>query len=245
MIRPIALIILFFVFTWPRVISVENSDSTKPELKSTTTFSINSNGISSIPAFSLGKPALIADVKLSKRRFSYEPVLAYGLNMRGWFIDNWLRYRLVDKPALELRTGVNFSTFFSEYKLRDDEIWRTERYFAFELTLVHKLSPSSSILFSYWNDRGQEKGSLKGHFINFIAEKNDVPFGSTILFSGYFQIFYVDYDGNNDGLFISPKISFSVNDLPFNLYFQIIQPLKSNIEPSPGFRWNLGLSYTI
>lgn len=245
MMRHIALILLFFVVPVARAISLEKPDSLKAKLKSTATFSLNSNGISSIPAFSLGKPAIIADVKLSKRRFSYEPVLAYGLNMRGWFIDNWLRYNLVNKPLFELRTGVNFSTFFSEYKLPDDELWRTERYFAFELTGIHKLSPTSSLLFSYWNDRGQEKGSLTGHFINFIAEKNDIPLGKSIFISGYFQLFYVDYNGNNDGLFISPKLSLAVKDLPMNLYFQIIQPLKSNIEPSPGFRWNLGFSYTI
>ncbi|NMC37830.1 MAG: hypothetical protein GYA41_05860 [Bacteroidales bacterium] len=243
--RQIALLIIFFLVHVARAISLENPDSLKAKLIATATFSLNSNGISSIPAFSLGKPAIIADVKLSKRHFIYEPVLAYGLNMRGWFIDNWLRYKLVDKPSFELRTGVNFSTFFSEYKLQDNEIWRTERYFAFEFTGIRKISPTSSLLFSYWNDRGQEKGSLTGHFINFIAEKNDMRLGILFLLSGYFQLFYVDYNGNNDGLFISPKISLGVKDLPLNLYFQIIQPLKSNIKPSPGFRWNLGFSYTI
>lgn len=225
--------------------SQENIDSIKKKLQSSVTFSINSNGISSIPAFSLGKPAVMADITLTKNRFTYEPVLAFGLEMKAWFIDNWIRYRIINKPLFVLRTGLNFSTFFSDYKSDDTEIRRSERYFAIELTGIYKFSSTSSILFSYWNDRGQETGSLTGHFINIIAEKKDLPIGNTFLISGYFQLFYVDYDGNNDGLFISPRLSSSVKNLPISLYFQIIQALKSNITPNPGFRWNIGLSYTI
>ena len=85
----------------------------KHQLKSNLSVSINSNGFAPIPAFSLGKPAFIASANIAKGRFSYDPVLAYSLEMKPWFIDNWLHYTVIQKPKFEFKVGTNFSTFFS------------------------------------------------------------------------------------------------------------------------------------
>ena len=223
----------------------------KPGLVAKATFSINSNGIASIPAFSLDKPAVMAAVFLGKNRFSYEPVLAYGLDMRPWFIDNWLNYKIVRRPVFELTTGFNISTFGSKYPGMNSEteeeetIWQAQRYFAFALTGVYKVTPNSTLTVAYWNDRGQDPGTIKGHFFNLVGERSGIGLGQIVIMSAALQIFYIDYDGNNDGLFVAPKISSSLRNSPFALFFQASQAITSNIEPFPGFRWNLGLSYTL
>ena len=48
-----------------------------------------------IPSFSLDKPALIGAFTFAEKRFSYEPQIAYGLDLRPWIIDNWLHYRMI------------------------------------------------------------------------------------------------------------------------------------------------------
>ena len=217
----------------------------KRKLVATATVSLNSNGIATIPAFSLDKPAVMASLALVKNRFSYEPLLAYGTNLKPWFIDNWLHYKLIDRPFFEFRTGFNISSFFSEYKLPDETILQGQRYFAFEFTALYKFSPNTTLAFSYWNDRGQEPGTIKGHFLNLVGERSEINIGENILFAATIQLFYINYDGNNDGLFVSPKISSSVRNVPFSLFFQATQALQTNISPFPGFRWNLGLSYTL
>lgn len=236
-------LLLFFIFK----ISLPNEkpDSTKTKLKANASFSLNSNGIASIPAFSLGKPAIIASASLVKNRFSYDPTLAYGLDLKPWFIDNWLHYKIIEKPLFELTAGFNLSTFGTKYNLPEGSIWEAQRYFAYSLTVVYKFSSKNSLTIAYWNDRGQEKGTIKGHFLNLVAERTDMNIGKEILFSAAFQTFYINYDGNNDGLFISPKLSATVRDVPFSIFFQAIQALSSNISPFPGFRWNLGLSYSL
>jgi len=227
------------------------TEEKKPGLVAKATFSINSNGIASIPAFSLDKPAVMASLFLGKNRFSYEPVLAYGLDMRPWFIDNWLNYKIVRRPVFELTTGFNISTFGSKYPGMNSEteeeetIWQTERYYAFALTGVYKVAPNSTLTVAYWNDRGQEPSSIKGHFFNLVGEKSGITIGNKVLLTATLQVFYIDYDGNNDGLFVAPKISSTLRDSPFSLFFQASQPITSNIEPFPGFRWNLGLAYTL
>jgi len=225
--------------------SLEKADSTKSKLKAGASFSLNSNGIASIPAFSLGDPAVIAAVNLAKGRFSYDPVLAYDMNLRPWFIDNWFNFKLINRPTFELRAGLNISSFFSDVELSDTVFLQGQRYFAFAMTGIYKFSPTISLLLSYWNDRGQDPGSLKGHYINLQGDKTDIPIGKHVLLAVGLQLFYINYDGSNDGLFLSPRLASSVRNFPISIFFQAIQPLTTNVEPNPGFRWNIGVAYTL
>jgi hypothetical protein len=221
------------------------ADSSRTKLKASANVSLNSNGIASIPAFSLDKPAIMASVSLVKNRFSYDPTLAYGLDLRPWFIDNWLHYILIRKPSFELTAGFNISTFGSKYSLAEGSIWEAQRYFAYSITGVYKFSVKNSLTVAYWNDRGQDEGTIKGHFFNLVGERSDMIISKSILVSASLQLFYINYDGNNDGLFLSPKVSSTLRDNPFSLFFQATQALSSNISPFPGFRWNIGISYTL
>jgi len=225
--------------------SLEKTDSIKAKLKASASISLNSNGISSIPAFSLGDPAAIASIALSKGWFSYEPTLAYGLDGKPWFIDNWFRIKWFNRPTFEFRTGMNISSFLSEYELPDGTILQCQRYFAYEVTGTYKFSPVTSLSLSYWNDNGQETGTLQGHFIDLTGDRSDIAIGKHLLLGVNIQLFYINYNGNNDGLFISPRISLSVIKVPLSLYFQAIQAIVSNMSPFPEFQWNIGLAYIL
>jgi hypothetical protein len=223
----------------------EISDSINRKLETSATVSINSNGIASIPAFSLDKPALIASMSLTKNRFSYDPTLAYGLDFRPWYIDNWLHYKIVRRPVFELTAGFNISTFGSRYNFTDEEhVWSTQRYFAGSLTGVYKVAPNSTITLAYWNDNGMD-GGIRGHFINLVGQKSEINLGKKALLSASLQVFYINYEGNNDGLFVTPSVSTTLRDCPFSLFLMATQAINSNISPFPGFRWNIGLSYTL
>ena len=225
--------------------SQENPVLTPKALDTDLSLSLNSNGIASIPAFSLGKPAVIASVNISMGRFSYDPVLAYSLEMKPWFIDNWLHYKIIVQPKFELKAGVNFSTFCSGFMLNGDEIMRAVRYFAFSITPTYRFSPVSSLTFDYWSDNGQEKGSISGHYICLSYDRTKIELGEHMLISANIMLFQLFYEGDNDGLFVSPKISLSVKDFPSALYFQATQALTSDISPWPGFRWNAGISFSL
>lgn len=218
-------------------------DSTGRKLQAVASVSINSNGIASIPAFSLDKPAIISSLSLTKGRFSYDPVLAYGLDMKPWFIDNWLHYRLINKPVFTLRIGWNFSTFFSQSRMEGVKVLRGERYFAGELAGFYKLSTVNTLSLIYWNDNGIEPGTISGYFISLADEITDTSPGDNLLLGAAAQLFYINYDGPNDGLFISPRISFAIREIPFSTYIQATQVITSNIDPVPGFKWNAGLQY--
>lgn len=240
--------VTFFVFLFIVAVSgfsqSADSDNSK-KLTASGSFSINSNGIASIPAFTLGKPAFITSVSLVKGRFSYDPVLGYGLNLKPWFLDNWFHYKFIARPIFEMRAGFNYSTFFSDYKLPGETILQGQRYFAYSLEAVYSFKPKNSLQFAYWNDRGQEPGTIKGHFLSVTGERTALEVAKNTQLSAGIQLFYINYTGNNDGLFIAPKASAAVKNIPISLYFQAIQAITSNVEPFPGFNWNVGLAYIL
>jgi hypothetical protein len=234
---------LLLVFIFTLTYSKEKTDSSSAKLKVNGNVSLNSNGFAPIPSFSLDKPALIAALTLQRKRFSFDPQIAYGLNMRPWLIDNWLHYRLILKPRFELRIGLDFSMFFSEYDTGETKILQGQKYLTFEVASIYKFSPKSSITLMCWSDNGQDPGSIKGYFYNILYDRTDIEIGESILFSGSLQLFCISYTGNNDGLFISPRIAASVRNVPLSLFFQATQSLTTDIEPDPGFRWNVGVAY--
>ncbi|HPF52272.1 MAG TPA: hypothetical protein PK335_11890 [Draconibacterium sp.] len=221
------------------------SQETKNKLESGVSFSLNSNGIAPIPAFSLDKPALIASASFKLGRFSYSPTLAYALDMKPWYIDNWFHYRIVEQAKFELKTGINFSTFLTNYHTVEEDILKGERYLALSLTGTTSISKRSSIIVDYWNDNGLEKGSISGHFFDLIYNRSNMRIGDDFSWSANLMFFYINYDGENDGLFFSPTFSLATDKFPLTFYWQATQAISTNISDVPGFRWNVGLSYTL
>lgn len=237
--------LLFFFLCNVYTSAQDGEDLNKSKLKASCLFSINSTGISSIPSFSLGAPAIIAAPSFTLGRFNYEPVLAYDLDIQPWFVDNWIRYKIIDKPKFEFRTGSNLSMYFSDYKLDDSTILQGQRYWAVEFTATYKPTGNSFISAAYWNDNGIDPGTISGHYLSLMAERSRLRIGKSLLLAANLHLFYINYDGNNDGFFIAPKLTTSVKGLPFTLFFHGIQAITSNISPFPGFNWNIGFSYSI
>jgi len=234
-------LVFFFIFTvsYP----VEKADTTRHKLKAEAAISLHSNGISSIPYFALGKPAVISAVSLTRGRFSYDPKLAYGLDLKPWLIDNWLRYKFIARNKFEFRAGINFSTFYKDYHAPEEVILQAQKYLGIEMASRYRFSEKNSLSLVYWNDRGLESGTISGHFIDLIAERSGMKVGENLIFSANIQLFYINYDGNNDGLFVSPKVIASLKNSPFSVFFQASQALITNISPFPDFEFDVGLTY--
>ena len=244
MIKLLVPLVFLFVFTvsWSQE-SADNKQSKK--LKAEASISINSNGIAYVPAFSLDKPAIIGTFSLIKGRFSYDPQLSYGLNLKPWIIDNWFHYKIVDSPVFEFKAGVVISSFFSEYETEDETILQAQKYLAVEFISTYKFSAKTSLAFTYLLDRGQDPGTVTGHFFNLQADRSDFNIGRKGLLSASLQLFYINYTGNEDGLFTAANVSASLRNIQFSIFGQVVQALTSNIDPFPPFKWNVGLAYTL
>ena len=88
------------------------------------------------------------------------------------------------------------------------------------MAATYKFQSNTSLMLMYWNDNGLEPATISGHFLDLIGEKRDMKIGNSVLISANVQLFVITYDGNNDGLFVSPKISFALRNVPFALFWQ-------------------------
>ncbi|HVN58665.1 MAG TPA: hypothetical protein VMT63_10230 [Bacteroidales bacterium] len=226
------------------VCSAQPADSASGKIKITASLSINSNGMNPIPAFALGKPAATASISAVAGRFSYDPGLAYGLDAKPWYIDNWFHFIIINRTHFKLRTGINFSMFFSEKSITNEKFLEGVRYWTGDLEGIFIFNPSTSVVLSYWSDNGQEHGTLTGHFVSLTGEKNSIGLGKSVKMTASVQVFMISYDGPNDGVFVSPKVSFFYRKCPLSVYSQFNQPVKTDIVPYPGFQWNIGAAYT-
>lgn len=232
---------LIFFLVASLAFSNENAEKTKHPIKVSGTLSLNSNGVAPIPSFSYGKPVFSANLSISKNRFSYDPYLAYGFDLRPWIIDNWFHYKLVDRTKFEMRTGFNMSMFFSEFEEADEFTWQGQRYLTFELAETYNFSETGSLSLLTWYDNGVEPGTISGIYISLMADKTDIKLGRSFLMALNVQAFYIDYTDNNDGFFISPFITVSSVNAPVYAFFQGISPITNNMSPSAEFQWNVGL----
>ena len=238
-----SIIALLLVFVTADFQVFSQPDSTKTRLKASANVSLNSNGISSIPSFSLDKPAIVSTIVLGKGRFSYEPVLAYSLDLKPWYIDNWLNYRFIDRKKFAFTVGFNASSFVGKDTTKNDKIiMKAERYFALAFTALFRITTNTSLTAAYWNDNGMD-GGVSGHFFSLIGDRSNIPTGGKTFLNASIQVFYIDYDYNNDGLFITPRLSFNIRDFPLSFFAMATQPVTSNIKPYPKFKLNLGLAY--
>lgn len=243
MIKSLASLLFLLLFTVSQ--AQERAEGKRSPLEAKASISLNSNGIAYIPAFSLDKPALIGTLSLKKGRFSYDPQLSYGLNLKPWIIDNWFHYRFVDREAFKLKVGGVFSAFFSELKTPEELVLQAQKYLAAELVASYHFTPLSSLAFTYLIDRGQDPGTLSGSFFDLKVERSEIKLGQKGLLLASIQVFYIDYTGNNDGLFTAGLLSASLLNFPLSVFFQGIQDLWTNMDPSPEFKWNVGLAYQI
>ncbi|MDZ7607257.1 MAG: hypothetical protein U5K79_17120 [Cyclobacteriaceae bacterium] len=120
--------------------------------------------------------------------------------------------------------------FPSEFKNADTtgRSWYGQRYLTPELAATFKFPKNRSLAAMLWYDIGIEPNTISGYFYNLQYDRYGIPAGRHVTLGLNVMLFYTDYTGNNDGFFISPKISATSTKLPITLFFQGIQPFTSN-----------------
>lgn len=225
------------------VCSREIADSMKVPFRFLGNITVTNNGISPIPAFALGEPALMVRLSAYKKQFSYDPNMAWSLNGRPWYINNWLHYKFIDKPKFEFRSGINANLYFSPCTTAEVNITKVQRLGMFELAVTYEPSSKGSVGLLFWYSKGFDRGTLSGHLIDLFAIRS-FTIGDKLLFNIMSQFFYMDNTGKMDGLLISGKFILSYTKTHISLFTQETQALLSNMEPFPGFTWNVGVSWS-
>jgi hypothetical protein len=211
--------------------------------------SVTTKGISTIPSFTLGKPAGILDLSIAKRGLSFDPQFRFGLDGKPWSFLFWGRYRVYQGEKLRVSAGAHPALSFRTTSLTTNGASRdvivARRYLAGELSPTYAISRRASVGAYYLYSFGVETDVVR--HTHFVAARASVASGE--LRDGYSlrlapQVYYLKTD-DRDGVYLNSMLTLAKRDLPLSMSTTANRPIRSRVVGGAGFLWNVNLHYAI
>lgn len=225
-----------------------NSDTTKVSTVFSGSIQLTNNGISLVPAFSLGDPALVAFFEAKRKRFSYCPQFSFDSEGKPWYVNQWLRYQVINNSKISYRSSISYSFLYKPTEEIKDgvavPIIKTDRNLIFEQLLVKGLTSKTVLVFAHLYGLSVEKGGIKLNLVTLGTSTKGISLGKKIAMEVSPSIFYLAYTGNNEGLFSTQNIGVRYSKCPVSLGFQATEPLWMKNLNVKSFNWALSAIYT-
>lgn len=222
-------------------LAAHQGDTTDLRLHAAGAVTVTSNGISLIPALTLGKPAGILDVAIGRRGWSFAPQFRWALEGRPWAFIFWGRYRFPTGDKFHFVVGAHpafsFKTVSGEIVAR--------RYFATEVAPSYTLTRHLDLGAYYFYSKGIDDESIQNtHMIAARGWLTNIPIARDFAVHFAPQLYYLAMDGD-DGTYFTSTLSLSHRKLPISLASLITEPIQSDIAGGQEFLWNVSVVYSI
>jgi hypothetical protein len=227
----------------------QGTDSTKTRTVVTGSVLVTNKGISTIPTFTLGKPAAVFNLAIRRDALSFEPEFRYGLDGKPWSFLFWGRYRLVESEKFRLGVGAHPAVSFRTMPVSINEVPGeaivARRYLAGEVSPTYSISKNASVGAYYLYSYGVEKNVVKhSHFIALRPTLTGIRLSDQLSLRLAPQVYYLKL-GDQDGVYLYGGMTLSRRSLPISLSTIANRPLQTNIPGGDDFIWNVSLTYTI
>jgi hypothetical protein len=228
--------------------SAQDVDSAQSKTVVAGLVTVTNNGISTIPSFTLGKPAAILDVFIARSGFAFEPEFRWGLNGKPWSFLFWGRYRL-DRERFHLIIGthpsLNFRTVTVTINQTQREIITARRYLAGELYPSYSVARNVRLGSYYLYSHGFEPDVAKNtHFLALRLSFESVQLPDRFFMRFVPQAYYLKADAR-DGFYVNSVLTFGKKDLPLSIGAQVNRTIQTSILEGDDFVWNVSASYSI
>lgn len=244
--RILTLILLFVLAVPLHVLSQEQKKKAESHFQSTIT--LTSKGISTIPSFTLGKPALMFDLSMGKGKLSFDPLFRFALEGKPWTFVFWFRYNnLIDNEKFNLTIGGHPALAFKSTSIVQNGISKesiiARRYLASELAPNWLVSKNVSLGIYHLFTHSLEKDVVRN--TNFLALKSNfsnLKVSEQLFLKFLPQIYFLKAD-NTHGYYLNATLTLANKGFPLSLSSQVNKAIKSNVAGSPDHVWNLNLVY--
>jgi len=211
------------------------------------TITATNNGISIIPSFSLGRPAVFFDLSIGGERLSFDPMLRFGMDGKPWSFVFWWRYKIIKDKKFTLTAGAHPAFIFREREVLIDgkieNMLVTQRFLAFEIAPNYKISPKTSIGLYYLQGNGFNPVPPKtSHFLALNTNFNDLPLIKDFRMRINPQFYYLNIDGE-DGTYVTSSLTITKRNFPLGFQTIFNQKINSTI-PGDDLVWNVSLLYS-
>jgi hypothetical protein len=237
---------IFLIFSFYATFS-QNTDSTQTPSFLRGQITATNNGVSLIPTFSLGKPAILFDMNMGKGRLSFDPMFRFGMNGKPWAFVFWWRYKLIQQKKFNLGLGAHPSVVFRDISVTENGTTRnflaSQRFFAWEVSPTYLVSKNASLGLYYLGSKGLTKDVLQ--HTTFVALRSILNLKLSNKFSLGFipQAYYLKMD-DQDGTYINATLNLFKRNFPVSFNAIASKAIKTDIA-GKDFLWSIGLVYNI
>ncbi len=239
-------LLAFFVLCLAPAAAQNETTAGPPAVSFRGTASLTHNGISLVPSFSLGEPALLLDLKVSRGRWSFEPDLRLALEGKPWSMLFWLRHQTVRGKRFTLRTGahpaVNFRTIPILRNGQTENILEARRYLAAELVPDYKITDRLSVGAYYLFGRGFDAGAKQVNFLVLNANFAQIPVGKKASLRISPQVYYLGQD-ELTGYYTVGYLTLALKNQPLAVTGILNQAITTEILPEEPTLWTVLFTY--
>lgn len=208
---------------------------------------VTNKGISTIPTFTLGKPAIIFDLSMGKGKFNFDPQFRFSLKGQPWSFIFWGRYNALRTKKFVFNVGVHpaisFKTTIDTTSGDSKEVLISRRYLAGEIFPNYIITKNISLGIYYLYSYCLEEYAVKN--TNYLSMRS--TFSNIRLTDKYFmglspQVYYLKL-GDQDGFYFSSVFNLSRKNFPVLFSALINIPMNTNITSGQESVWNVSLIY--
>ncbi len=210
---------------------------------------VTNKGISFIPSFTLGKPAVISDIAIRWDRVSFEPQFRFGTDGKPWSFLFWGRYRAITRGRFLLAVGghpaLSFKTTAVDAGGGPQEVITASRYVAGEIVATYALTTHLTVGPYYFLGHGLDPDTLKHtQFAAARANVTGVRLSDRYALEFAPQLYYLRTDGL-DGYAFTSTATLVVRDVPVSIQVMINKPIRSRVPGGQDFLWNVSAIYAM
>ncbi|GAB4421791.1 MAG: hypothetical protein OHK0039_37170 [Bacteroidia bacterium] len=210
--------------------------------------SVNHNGFSLIPSFSLGRPALVYEPAIGNRRMSFEPQFRYALDGKPWSFVFIYRYKLIHRNKFSLTAGAHvpalvFATQTAPHNGSATEALIARRFLAAELLPSYAVTDNVSVGMYLLRGHGFDGGgTTDSHYAGLRGTFKNIPLGNRLLLRFDPQLYWLKTD-DTSGVYFTSTQHLAVRAFPLSLSSIVNKAIQTRI-PGKDFDWNVSLVYT-
>jgi hypothetical protein len=203
---------------------------------------LTNNGISPVPYFTLGEPALLTNLYLTKGRLSFSPEFNFDLKAKPWSFNTWLRYNLIRTKRYNFYLGSNFSIIFKRLdpKIFNEDL-QAQRYQMLDIMMTYKIDQKKMLSFYYWKTSTLDHlGITSSHFVMLALQIDNILKNENTVISFRPSVFVINNTLPFSGLFMSQITKISTKKFPLTFSLQTVETLQSSEQAK--FNWNVGVN---
>ncbi len=211
------------------------------------TITATQNGISLIPSFSLGKPAVMFDLNVGNKKLTFEPFFRFGTNGKPWSFIFWWRYKAVNSEKFKMSIGAHPSFVFRTLPVTTNgttvNVIQANRYVAGDFTPTYILSKNISVGVYYLYSHGLDKTSVQNtHFLTLNSNFSNIHLAGKIFAKFIPQVYYLHQDAK-DGFYFTYSLTLGRKNFPLSAQTIMNKAIRTSI-PGKDFVWNVSLIYS-